>query len=135
MTAVIVTAVMEMVVILTVVIVTVVKSESPENACFLLELKKQFFLGLQILLILRGAPEFKKIQSPQSPLKNFFPVEPPSKSQVPSSFLGVGRCLVHYSVNHATGGCRHFHILQAHLKGNQCKRLVSGNFNAYNAIS
>ena len=30
--------------------------------------------------------------------------------------------LVHYSVNHATGGCRHFHILQAHLKGKQRKK-------------
>ena len=66
-TAVIVTAVIEMVVILTVVIVTVVKSESPENACFFLELKKQFFLGLQILLILRGAPELKNTESPESP--------------------------------------------------------------------
>ena len=30
--------------------------------------------------------------------------------------------LVHYSANHATGGCRHFHILQAHLKGKQHKK-------------
>ena len=30
--------------------------------------------------------------------------------------------LVHYSANHATGGCRHFHISQAHLKGKQCKK-------------
>ena len=36
--------------------------------------------------------------------------------------------LVHYSFNHATGGCRHFHILQAHLNRKQCKTTSKWKF-------
>ena len=45
---------------------------------------------------------------------------PPGPAE--SSVSAVVQRLVHYSAIHATGGCRHFHISQAHLKGKQCKK-------------